>query len=80
MALIGTSYNKLSELSNWRFYLNAITNFNSYKSNFEITYTYSYQGTFDISLTFVSTNTTFSYLVWVNQCKNEFFYLKFILK
>lgn len=68
MVLISGNYFKLSETSNWRFYLNAVTSFSSYQRSLIITYTYSYIGLFDLSLTFLSSNTTYHYPAYITQC------------
>ena len=68
MYLNGAAYYRLNELSNWRLYINALTSFSSYKSNFTVIHSYAFIGAFDLSLTFTSSNQTFNFLAFVTQC------------
>ena len=69
MVLNNGAYYKLNDLSNWRMLINAITTFNSYKNNFQLAYSYATLGFYEITLTFTSSNLTFSYFVEITQCK-----------
>ena len=69
LVLQGTSWAKLNESSNWRFYFNTINSFTSYQSYFSLSHTYTYIGLYNLSLTFLSTGVTFCQTVNVTDCK-----------
>lgn len=66
-----TNLVKLNNLTsaNWRFYLNIISNFSSYQSNFNLIHTYALTGLYDISIMFPSSNLSFKYSITVTDCK-----------
>ena len=68
-----TKWTKLSEFSNWRFYLNALTNFSSYESKLNVIHSYSNIGVYTLNITFPSSNKTFTQIVNVTDCKSYFF-------
>ena len=68
-----TKWTKMSEFSNWRFYLNALTNFSSYESKLNVIHSYSNIGVYTLSITFPSSNKTFTQIVNVTDCKSSLF-------
>lgn len=52
-------WNRLNEFSNWRLYLNAITNYTSYQSQFNLLHTYSSLGIYTLTITYASSNDIF---------------------
>ena len=64
----------LKENLNWRFYLNAITNFTSYETNFRIVRPYKSIGLYNLSINFLSSNQSFTQTVNITDC-NYFFIL-----
>jgi hypothetical protein len=69
MVLGSTIWNPLSSTSNWRLYLNALTNFSSYQTSFSISHAYNFIGLYEIALTFLSSNVTFYQTVNITDCK-----------
>ena len=63
-------WNRLSSNSNWRFYLTPLTNFTSYITTFNLMHAYKNIGLYNLTLTFASSNETFTQTVNVTDCKN----------
>jgi hypothetical protein len=63
-------WNRLSYNSNWRFYLTPLTNFTSYITTFNLMHAYKNIGLYNLTLTFASSNETFTQTVNVTDCKN----------
>lgn len=72
---ITTRWTKLEEYLNWRFYLNALTNFTIYETKLNIVHSYNKIGVYTLSLNFPSSNKTFEQLVNITDCKFYFFLL-----
>ena len=66
--VVGNSLLSLSLDSNWRFYLNALTNFSSYQTIFSISHAYNSIGIYNIILTFSSSNVVFQQTVNITDC------------
>ena len=64
-----TQWTRLSESANWRFYLNAITNFTSYQTTFNIQHSYLNIGLYSLKITFPSGNQLFEQVVNITDCK-----------
>lgn len=62
----------LKENLNWRFYLNAITNFTSYETNFRIVRPYKSIGLYNLSINFLSSNQSFTQTVNITDCNYLF--------
>lgn len=54
--------------TNWRFYLNVLNNFTSYQNTYSIVHTYASLGTYNISMTFTSSNKVFQKSVFITDC------------
>jgi hypothetical protein len=63
-------WNRLSSNSNWRFYITPLTNFTSYITTFNLMHAYKNIGLYNLTLTFASSNETFTQTVNVTDCKN----------
>lgn len=68
-----TRWTKLAEFLNWRFYLNALTNFTIYETKLNIVHSYNNTGIYTLSLNFPSSNKTFTQTVNITDC-NLLFY------
>ena len=62
-------YSRLNNVLNWQFYLNAMTNFSSYQSNFTISHSYSNAGLYNMSITILSSGVTYYQTVYVTDSK-----------
>ena len=63
-------WTKLNSLNtNWRFYLNVLTNFTSYTTTFNLVKTYKSIGLYNLIITFNSSNQTFQQTINVTDCK-----------
>ena len=62
-------YTPLNNFVNWRFYLKALSNFSSYYSNFSITHSYKNASQYNISITLLRSNFTYSQTVNVTDSK-----------
>jgi hypothetical protein len=68
-----TRWTKLAEYLNWRFYLNAMTNFTIYETKLNIVHSYNKIGVYRLSLYFPSSNKTFEQMINVTDCNFIFF-------
>lgn len=68
-----TRWTKLAEFLNWRFYLNALTNFTIYETKLNIVHNYNKIGVYTLSLNFPSSNKTFEQIVNITDCNFCFF-------
>lgn len=59
----------INKTSNWRMYINPITNFTSYEANFKISHFYKQTGFYNFSISFLSSNQKFTELVYIIDCK-----------
>jgi hypothetical protein len=64
-----TQWTKLTAFANWRFFLNAITNFTSYQTTFNIQHSYGTIGLYNLKITFPSGNQIFEQIVNITDCK-----------
>lgn len=64
-----TQWTKLAEYLNWRFFLNALTNFTIYETKLNILHTYNRVGIYSLSLYFPSSNQSFQQTVNITDCK-----------
>ena len=69
LAFKSSVWSKLSSIQNWRFYLTALNNFSSYQTYFSLTHTYKSIGIYNVTLTFSSSNETFTQSVNITDCK-----------
>ena len=63
-------WNRLNSNSNWRFYLTPLTNFTSYMTTFNLMHAYKNIGLYNLTLTFGSSNETFTQTVNITDCKD----------
>ena len=63
-----TFWTKLNYNSNWRFYLTTINSFTSYQNSFILSHVYSSIGSYNMSITFLSSYQTFLEIVNVTDC------------
>ena len=66
-------FSRLNNLINYRFYLNALSNFKSYQSNFAITRSYRNAGIYSMSITFLSSSLTYYQTINVTDSKNAIY-------
>ena len=64
-----TFWTKLNYNSNWRFYLTTINSFTSYQNSFILSHVYSSIGSYNMSITFLSSNQIYQQNVIVTNCK-----------
>ena len=64
-----TFWTKLNYNSNWRFYLTTINSFTSYQNSFILSHVYSSIGSYNLSITFLSSNQIYQQNVIVTDCK-----------
>lgn len=64
-------WSEINEYSNLKLYLNTINNFTSYYSNFNLFHPYVNTDTYNITITFLSSNQVFCQTVEITDC--EFF-------
>ena len=64
-----TFWTKLNYNSNWRFYLTTINSFTSYQNSFILSHVYSSIGSYNMSITFLSSNQIYQQNVIVTKCK-----------
>jgi len=60
---------RLNNLINYQFYLNALTNFTSYQSNFAVTRSFKNASLYNMSITFLSSNLTYYQTININDSK-----------
>ena len=60
---------QINEYSNLKLYLNTINNFTSYYSNFNLFHPYATTGTYNITITFLSSNKVFFQSIEINDCE-----------
>jgi len=70
-----TQWTKLAEFYNWRFYFTPIYNFTSYQNVLNVLHSYQNIGLYTLSLTFLSSNTTFQQIVNITDCEFQIIYL-----
>ena len=64
-----TKWTKLNENENWRFFLKAITNFNSYTNEFTVSHKYERIGIYELSIKFLTSGQSFWEIVNITDCK-----------
>jgi hypothetical protein len=70
-----TQWTKLAEFYNWIFYFTPIYNFTSYQNVLNVLHSYQNIGLYTLSLTFLSSNTTFQQIVNITDCEFQIIYL-----
>ena len=69
-----TFWTKLNYNSNWRFYLTTINCLTSYQNSFSLSHVYSSIGSYNLSITFLSSNQTFLEIVNITDCMFHYNY------